>query len=69
MASVEEITEHLSKYMKGTKEEKQLEEEMKRLLHQGMDKERTTEELLKMFDRICPNDVKQQIYKEIDESF
>ena len=67
---VEKITQNLFKYMKNTKAEKNMEKEINRLLTNGdLSKEEITDKLFEIFEREVPEDVKNQIYREINEMF
>ena len=67
---VEKITQNLFKYMKNTKAEKNMEKAINRLLTNGdLSKEEITDKLFEIFEREVPEDVKNQIYREINEMF
>lgn len=68
--SVDKIVVNLCAYMKNTKEEKIIEEKMLEVLEENShDKEKIFEVFLNLFEEYAPNDVKQQIYNQINEMF
>lgn len=64
---INQITTKLTAWMKNTEAEKQIEAEMQKLLQQTKTHDEIVNELLVMFDNLVPNDIKQQLYKEIIE--
>ena len=64
---INQITSKLITWMKNTEAEKQIEIEIQKLLSQTKSHDEIVNELLVMFDNLVPNDIKQQLYREITE--
>ena len=62
---INQITSKLITWMKNTEAEKQIEIEIQKLLSQTKSHDEIVNELLVMFDNLVPNDIKQQLYREI----